>query len=99
MAFNTINNIDEKNEKDEKGRKILLESSLKAVDEYKISSLASDINNFIAFNIENANIPKSLIAQAICVLKNLDKTNLIDKSLIDKIEDENIKALIKSYIA
>ncbi len=51
----------------------------------------------IANLINNNKLSYDLMAQGALTLKELNEISLIDKEIVEKIENENVKALIKSY--
>ena len=68
--------------------------ALDTVKELKLSNTAE----FIANLINNNELPLDLCAKGAMVLKELNKTSLINKENISKIQNENIKALIESLL-
>ena len=68
--------------------------ALDTVKELKLSNTAE----FIANLINNNELPLDLCAKGAMVLKELNKTSLINKKNISKIQNENIKALIESLL-
>jgi hypothetical protein len=66
---------------------------LDVVREYQLNNFAIDISKLINDN----KLTDEQKASSALVLKELNSINLIDKNIIEKIENENIKALIKSY--
>jgi hypothetical protein len=66
---------------------------LDVVREYQLNNFAIDISQLINDN----KLTDEQKASSALVLKELNSINLIDKNIIEKIENENIKALIKSY--
>ena len=67
--------------------------ALDVVREYQLNNFAIDISKLINDN----KLTDEQKASSALVLKGLNSINLIDKNIIEKIENENIKALIKSY--
>ena len=57
-----------------------------------------DASEFLAELINNNKLPLDLCAKAAIILKEFNKTSLIDKEAIDKIQNENTKALIESLL-
>lgn len=57
-----------------------------------------DTLEFLAELINNNKLPLDLCAKAAIILKEFNKTSLIDKEAIDKIQNENTKALIESLL-
>ena len=55
-------------------------------------------SNYLAQLIEKNQDDYEKIAKLSEVLKEINETKLINTEIIEKIKDENIKALIKSYI-
>lgn len=70
------------------------EAALEAVKILKDENYAI----FLASLINDDKISPTLKAEIALVLKELNKTNLVLKENINKIEDDNIKALILSYL-
>ena len=75
---------------DDKNR---FETSLDVIKEYKLI----DYSKNIAKLINEEKIPDTLLAKSAQTLKKLNGIHLIDKEIIEKLENANIKALIKSY--
>jgi len=69
-----------------------LNAILEVIKELKLIDKAE----FLASLFDKVNEEKK--AQIALILKELDKINLINAKTLEKIENENIKALIKSYI-
>ena len=67
--------------------------SLNVIKEYKL-----DYAVILADLINKNDLSEEKIAAIASVLKSLDKINLINSQIIENIKDENIKALIQSYI-
>ncbi len=68
------------------------ELALDVVQELKLTQYAQ----MIAQNMDSIN--DTLIAKTALILKELNKTDLISASILDKIQNENIKALVESCI-
>lgn len=69
------------------------ETALNVIFEYNLQ----DYSSTLADLINNSKLNYNLIAKTAEVLKKCDKIALIDKTIIEKIEDINIKSLVLSY--
>lgn len=68
------------------------ELAINVIQELKLNEYAPKL----ADNMEN--LSEEFIAKTAVVLKELNENNLISKSILDKIQNENIKALVGSLI-
>jgi len=64
------------------------------IQEEKLNEYSINIANLINNNLINS----TFIAKAVVILKELNQTNLINKEILNNINDENIKALIQSCL-
>lgn len=69
------------------------QTALEVIKEYKLKNYSNKIINL--FNNNQLNYEQ--MANSALVLKELNEINSIDKNVIEQIENENIKILIKSY--
>ena len=67
--------------------------ALAVIKEYKLEKYSKDIADLI----NNKKLNNEQNASSALVLKELNSIDLVNKEIIEQIEDENIKALIESY--
>ena len=70
------------------------EISFDIVKELKLEKHYLDIANLV----NSKKISDTLIAKAVLILKELNQTNLIDKSVINSIENENVRTLVEACV-
>ena len=88
--YGTNNEIEELKSGDSSKIRIALE----VIQELNLEKYYIEIAHLINSNSFNT----TLCAQGVMILKEKGKCDLIDKSILDNIQDENLKAFIESYL-
>ncbi len=77
-----------------KNKYLRFDCALEVIKEYKLAEFALLLSNLI----NSRSLTPQYLAKTIGVLKELKKTDAIQRRIIEEISDPNIKALVESYI-